>query len=518
MPPRPPSTLATEAIIAMAAKYSEGIPGYINASTLPRQIALTTSASPLDSSVAVLLTGSTGHLGSDILEILLKDARVERIFTFDREGKGAAPRARQRARWADKGLDEQLLESPKLVVLCGDLSAPKFGLDKEVYDEMRAKVSVIIHAAWSVNLIRPLAAFEPSVRGLRALVDFARPASKGVRILFTSTFYSARSWSGTAEDSAPAASASPDFDSAPPDSDSAPPDFDPAPPVSAPLASDALSRTPAPKILGRTPVPNTLGRTPVPESLIDDPGVCIGGGGYAQSKYVAERVLAASGLQFASVRIGQLSGSAASATGKGRAASATRGASATTQRRAAWATSSWLPILFETTLTLGALPDCEEQMVPWLPIDTAARALVDIVLSASPLSPSYNMVHPRPISWSQMVKYFQWSLALILGKKVPLVSFEEWIARLETVACSMTVNGQRSAPGIALLPAFRDISGAFSQTFAMDKALAVSPTLREAAPTTLREAAPMSQADVDGWVRYWAENGLFGRQAAGPRL
>ena len=91
---------------------------------------------PLTSSVAVLLTGSTGHLGSDILEILLKDARVERIFTLDREGKGAAPRSRQRARWADKGLDEQLLESPKLVVLCGDLSAPKFGLDKEVYDEV----------------------------------------------------------------------------------------------------------------------------------------------------------------------------------------------------------------------------------------------------------------------------------------------------------------------------------------------------------------------------------------------
>ncbi|KAL1718591.1 hypothetical protein EV715DRAFT_291202 [Schizophyllum commune] len=119
------------------------------------------------------------------------------------------------------------------------------------------------------------------------------------------------------------------------------------------------------------------------------------------------------------------------------------------------------------------------------------------------------MVHPRPISWSQMVKYFQRSLALVLGRKVPLVPFEEWIARLETAACSMTVNGQRGAPGIALLPAFRDISGAFSQTFAMDKALAVS--------STLREAAPMSQADVDGWVRYWAENGLF-VQAAGPRL
>ena len=90
-------------------------------------------------------------------------------------------------------------------------------------------------------------------------------------------------------------------------------------------------------------------------------------------------------------------------------------------------------------------------MVPWLPSDTAARALVDIALSASPPSSSYNMVHPRRISWSQLNKYFQRSLARVLGKAVPLVSFEEWIARLETVACSMTaacsvtVNGQRSA-------------------------------------------------------------------------
>ncbi|KAI4517458.1 NAD(P)-binding protein, partial [Schizophyllum commune Loenen D] len=451
-----------EMLVAMAAKYSEGLPGYVDASTLPRYIA-PASHSPPKYPVTVLLTGSTGHLGSEILASLLTDERVEMVYTLDRAGKGnsldrarkgasldragrgvsdgatAGVRDRQRTRWADKGLDDELLQSPKLAPLEGDVSAPRFGQSEEVYSEMLASVSVIIHTAWRVNFNHPLDAFESSVKGVRALVGFAREASRGLagcsharslRFLFTSSTTAARSWEDVA----------------------------------------------------------ILGRAPVPESLIDDPGVCIGGGGYAQSKYVAERVLAASGLQFAS----------------------SRGASATTQRRAAWATSSWLPILFETSVTLGALPDGAEQTVPWLPIDTAARALVDIALSASPLYPSYNVVHPRPISWSQMMRYFQRSLALVLGKEVPLVSFEEWIARLETVACSMTVNAQRGAPGIALLPAFRDIGGALSQTFAMDKALAVSPTLRN--------AAPISQADVDGWVRYWMENGLFGRQAAGPRL
>ena len=150
-----PEASAKELIVSLAAKYSEGLPGYVDASTLPRYIA-PASPSRLKYPVTVLLTGSTGHLGSEILASLLTDERVERVYTLDRAGKEnsldrarkgasldragrgvsdgatAGVRDRQRARWADKGLDDELLQSQKLAPLEGDASAPRFGQSDEV--------------------------------------------------------------------------------------------------------------------------------------------------------------------------------------------------------------------------------------------------------------------------------------------------------------------------------------------------------------------------------------------------
>ena len=87
----------------MAAKYSEGLPGYVDASTLPRYIA-PASPSPPKCPVTVLLTGSTGHLGSEILALLLTDERVERVYTLDRAGKqNLRDRARKGAWLVERG-------------------------------------------------------------------------------------------------------------------------------------------------------------------------------------------------------------------------------------------------------------------------------------------------------------------------------------------------------------------------------------------------------------------------------
>ena len=78
---------------------------------------------------------------------------------------------------------------------------------------------------------------------------------------------------------------------------------------------------------------------PVPEELLEDPSVAIAGGGYGHAKYAAERVLAAGGVPFASVRVGQITGDAP---------------------RGAWATTDWFPILVKTSLALGVLPGDEQ--------------------------------------------------------------------------------------------------------------------------------------------------------------
>uniref|UniRef100_D8QBK6 Polyketide synthase-like phosphopantetheine-binding domain-containing protein n=1 Tax=Schizophyllum commune (strain H4-8 / FGSC 9210) TaxID=578458 RepID=D8QBK6_SCHCM len=269
---------AKEAVVRMAAKHSEGLPGYVDASTLPKYVPADVAEAPLLPTV-VLMTGTTGNLGADILTQLLQDERVSRVYTIERVGSAPAAH-RQRTRFEDKGLDIGLLESQKLLSLEGDVCAVNFGQSDAVYAEMLNTVNMIFHVAWRLDFNLNISAFEHSVRSTRALVDFARYSvyAGNLRFIFTNSIGSAWSW------------------------DSA-----------------------------------TQG--PVPEQLIEDPGVAVGGGGYGQAKYAAERVLAASGIRFCSVRVGQISGDAP---------------------RGSWATTDWFPILVKTSVALGVLPSDEQ--------------------------------------------------------------------------------------------------------------------------------------------------------------
>ncbi|KAI5823977.1 hypothetical protein K523DRAFT_343720 [Schizophyllum commune Tattone D] len=598
-------------LVAMAAKYSEGLPGYVDASTLPRYIA-PASHSPPKYPVTVLLTGSTGHLGSEILASLLTDERVEMVYTLDRAGKGnsldrarkgasldragrgvsdgatAGVRDRQRTRWADKGLDDELLQSPKLAPLEGDVSAPRFGQSEEVYSEMLASVSVIIHTAWRVNFNHPLDAFESSVKGVRALVGFAREASRvdyarlagvadatrqeglagcsharSLRFLFTSSTTAARSW----EDVAVVLSGDTDMTSSPQDVNAGQSNASvnaarsTADVHSADLASDMLpSCHPIPSVTRPRAPSSTLRPLPsptlpiipsstlprVPEALIDDPASCIGGGGYGQSN----------GVEFASVRIGQVCGgrvrvrndwreerlkcdsgermksgsNARGQTGSGRRTEVENGARVGAEsgarvengsarreggngarmgdkirinetRGGAWATTNWFPILVKTSLALGALPT-DEQPMPWLPTDVTTHALLDIVFFLEPLEPSYNLVHPRPISISKIIRFVQRSLASTTGVKLSFVPFKDRMVRLEDAARRPGVRA-RDVPGIKLIPFLHDVcaGGTFGRDFAMEKMMRIS--------SALRDLHHICQADVDAWVRYWEECGMF---------
>lgn len=105
--------------------------------------------SPFDSGVSspasaqdivVLLTGSTGSLGSHVLEGLLRDANVAKVYTLNRPSSIPSA-ARHMNRFQDKGLDVELLASPKLVHLASDYSTDNLGLSSQQYDE----VSCISH-------------------------------------------------------------------------------------------------------------------------------------------------------------------------------------------------------------------------------------------------------------------------------------------------------------------------------------------------------------------------------------
>ncbi|KAJ1302971.1 hypothetical protein OPQ81_003262 [Rhizoctonia solani] len=158
--PVDPVAEALENILAMIQKYD---------SDWPRQDAR--SVQPVQKE-RVVVTGTTGGLGSHLLAQLLENDRVERVWAMNRKSS-KGNKEREAASFEDKQLDLDLLKSNKLVFLDTDLEDPNLGLSNEVYDEIRSQATVIIHNAWQVNFNLSLQSFEPSIRGARNLLNLA---------------------------------------------------------------------------------------------------------------------------------------------------------------------------------------------------------------------------------------------------------------------------------------------------------------------------------------------------------
>lgn len=154
---------------------------------LPRNLHKPYDQFPTDGNV-VMLTGSTGALGSYLLEGLLQMKNVKRVYCLNR-GKNVAER--QRDTNEQRGLQTSWLEH-RVSFLTVDLSKRSFGLDVEQYDEMLQQVTHIIHNQWPVNLNFEVASFEPYICGVRHLVDFSLESKRAPMLFFISTIASVR--------------------------------------------------------------------------------------------------------------------------------------------------------------------------------------------------------------------------------------------------------------------------------------------------------------------------------------
>jgi hypothetical protein len=116
-----------QAIEDLIAKYSQGLD-----TTLPPSAA---SDQPRQQEY-VLLTGSTGNLGAQMLETLLSKDEVKRVYALNRPSTKASSMDRHRERFEDKALDVSLLSSSKLVFLEGDTTREDLGLSQEKLNEV----------------------------------------------------------------------------------------------------------------------------------------------------------------------------------------------------------------------------------------------------------------------------------------------------------------------------------------------------------------------------------------------
>lgn len=122
-----------DAMRAMVEKYTATFPAFHRNETRP--------SPDSDAGDVVLVTGTTGSLGSHLLNQLVSRSEVRRIYAFNRPSKDRTTlRQRQEAVFLEHGLSAQLLSSDRVVLLEGDLAQPMFGLPENIYNEVSLRL------------------------------------------------------------------------------------------------------------------------------------------------------------------------------------------------------------------------------------------------------------------------------------------------------------------------------------------------------------------------------------------
>ncbi|KAI8243394.1 Non-canonical non-ribosomal peptide synthetase [Colletotrichum sp. SAR 10_96] len=362
------------------------------------------------SNQTVILTGSTGNMGSYLLDELVRNPQVSKVICFNRSPDGGAGKQ-------EKAMEERGLVSPgksgKVEFFHTNLAQPSMGLREEVYGRLLKEVDRVVHNAWAVNFNMPFEAFEPHVKGVRNLADFAAKADRRVVMVFVSTIGTVSGW--------------------------------------------------------------TPDRGPVPEESLRGDWKIGGGIGYGRSKLVSSMILEDAAkvgdFPLSVVRVGQIAGPLA--------------------EQGAWSRQEWLPSIIASSLHIKALPKNLATMneVSWVPVEIMSRMILDVG-GLTKESTEYHEgyftgANPSPTSFDKFVPAIQ----LYYGKsRLPdLVSFPEWVKRLEASKTASRDSGAERNPGLKLLDFYRGVSQGDEKTtkeFITKRTAAASPSLRSVGPVT----------------------------------
>ncbi|KAL8788420.1 MAG: hypothetical protein Q9195_007299 [Heterodermia aff. obscurata] len=131
----------------------------------------------------IMLTGSTGSLGSYILESLLRQPNIKKIYCLNRAEDS---QQRQSQVNGPRGLTTDW-QAHRVRFLRVDLSEPNFGLDEKQYTALLERATHIIHCQWPVNFNLSIMSFEPHIRGVRHLIDFSLSSKLSPSLFFLSS-------------------------------------------------------------------------------------------------------------------------------------------------------------------------------------------------------------------------------------------------------------------------------------------------------------------------------------------
>lgn len=112
---------------------------------------------PPTDSETILLTGSTGSLGTALLEVLSSSRHVTKIYAMVR---GSDHLGKLKMALETRGIDPSILDGGKIEALNFSMQDPFLGLDIETYYTLATSVTTVVHNAWKVDFNVGIEEFE----------------------------------------------------------------------------------------------------------------------------------------------------------------------------------------------------------------------------------------------------------------------------------------------------------------------------------------------------------------------
>ena len=143
-------------------------------------VAVSARTAPTD----ILLTGATGFVGAFLLHDLLNTTEA-RVHCLVRAADATAGRARLLDTLA-RDFPGETRDPVRIVAVPGDLAQPDLGLSAAVFDDLAARVDLVMHSGAQINWLAPYAQLKPAnVLGTETLIRLA--ARRGVPLHYLSS-------------------------------------------------------------------------------------------------------------------------------------------------------------------------------------------------------------------------------------------------------------------------------------------------------------------------------------------
>lgn len=176
-----------EKLSAMVRKYTQGMIRPKDRKGAPKQP---------PSKQTVILTGSTGSLGTHVLEQLLNNKDIEKVYCLNRSDNAEVRQKEAFSKYHNPEIDLSKAEFLKT-----EFAEDRFGLEEATYARLLDTTTTFIHSAWPVDFNLSLESYEHThIAGTRRAIDFALVSRHNVSIVFISSIASVGNWGSVAQD------------------------------------------------------------------------------------------------------------------------------------------------------------------------------------------------------------------------------------------------------------------------------------------------------------------------------